>query len=369
MNHSKRIAYALGTALLTLIVGMVLAPNSFAAMMNDKHGSSGSSMTSERQVDLEFMQAAANGSLSKVKTLLDKGANIEAANDKGATALMWAVMKDQTNVVKFLVDEGANVNAETSTGMTALKVAAAEGRLDTVKFLLNHGADVNASRKGKSAIKLAKESNHRDIVQFLESYDNRSEKKVSENVRHENRMERASDHERTSRHGRVTEAVVTGVDRPDNCLKIRSGAGKEFEQVGCAKMGADLRVTGNVQNGWAEITAPTRGWVFGSQIKAEGLFPAGSSSSARVKAHRSDSDRNVEYTQPEAEYGYVSPDRSNVEVQPRPVRPHAPGVAVELGLPPVSVQGGLPVPPAPPAPALPPAPPAPAPLPGPPALR
>jgi hypothetical protein len=68
-------------------------------------------------------------------------------------------------------------------------------------------------------------------------------------------------------------AVVISVDQPDNCLRIRSGPSSATAQVGCARGGAQLRLTGVwSENNWAEVRSPAQGWVYAAQI-ASALKP------------------------------------------------------------------------------------------------
>ncbi len=68
--------------------------------------------------------------------------------------------------------------------------------------------------------------------------------------------------------------VVISVDRPEMCLRIRSGPGASYGLVGCAQKGDRIRLTGlGSQNNWAEIDRPVRGWVTLSQISTNpGLY-------------------------------------------------------------------------------------------------
>lgn len=69
-------------------------------------------------------------------------------------------------------------------------------------------------------------------------------------------------------------ATVSTVDRPDLCLRIRSGPGTSFDKVGCAELGQKLELTGLwSQTNWAQISAPVSGWVAASQIASD-LRPA-----------------------------------------------------------------------------------------------
>jgi ankyrin repeat protein len=76
------------------------------------------------------------------RMLLKRGANVSAANNFGATALIWAT--DDLGKVRLLVEHGAEVNARSKLGKTALMVAASrDGAGPTVRYLLAHGARVD----------------------------------------------------------------------------------------------------------------------------------------------------------------------------------------------------------------------------------
>ena len=70
-----------------------------------------------------LMSADLFGDAAVVKLLLDRGADPNATNKAGATALMWAI--PELTKVKLLVARGANVNARSADlGRTPLLVAA-----------------------------------------------------------------------------------------------------------------------------------------------------------------------------------------------------------------------------------------------------
>lgn len=76
--------------------------------------------------------------------LLSEGASINEKNTvggyKGYTPLFWAILYDETDVVKFLAEKGADVNAVAENGKTPLSIASEGGNEDIVALLKNHGA-------------------------------------------------------------------------------------------------------------------------------------------------------------------------------------------------------------------------------------
>ena len=103
-----------------------------------------------------------------VKLLLDRGANPNATNKAGATALMWAV--PDIAKVKLLVASGADVNASSKNlGRTPLLIAASfPGSVPVLQLLLDHGADIHAKdRRGMHALGRAALSADVEVVRFL----------------------------------------------------------------------------------------------------------------------------------------------------------------------------------------------------------
>jgi ankyrin repeat protein len=88
--------------------------------------------------------AVQNGNAALVRQLLDAGADPNAALTKGETIVMTAARSGNANVVQQLLEKGGNPNASAARGQTALMWAAAQRHPDVVQALLNHGADVHA---------------------------------------------------------------------------------------------------------------------------------------------------------------------------------------------------------------------------------
>jgi ankyrin repeat protein len=126
--------------------------------------------TSFALIEDDLLKAASNGEIEKVRSLLNKGAKVNAKDKDGVTALMWASEKGQTEIVNILLSKGAEVNArENNSGMTALMVAAAEGHTAIVEALLAKGADVNAKDYNLGATPLmgAAEYGYLNIIRTL----------------------------------------------------------------------------------------------------------------------------------------------------------------------------------------------------------
>lgn len=81
----------------------------------------------------------------KAQLLIDGGANVQAKSKLGNTPLILAARKaGNSPTVNRLIERGADVNAANMYGSTALMAAAAAGDMDSVRLLLDAGADINA---------------------------------------------------------------------------------------------------------------------------------------------------------------------------------------------------------------------------------
>ena len=69
--------------------------------------------------------------------------------------LFLAAGQGNMEVVRYLLNEGADINAREKLGHTALAEAAYYGHVDVVKELLLHGADINAVSEDGTALDIA----------------------------------------------------------------------------------------------------------------------------------------------------------------------------------------------------------------------
>ncbi len=112
--------------------------------------------------------AAEHGNRTLIRTLLDAGADVNAAQADGTTALHWAVYNDDAETAGLLVRRGANVNAANGYGVPPLSLACTNGNADLVKLLLDAGADANASlQSGETVLMTAARAGNVEVVKAL----------------------------------------------------------------------------------------------------------------------------------------------------------------------------------------------------------
>jgi ankyrin repeat protein len=112
--------------------------------------------------------AAERRDKTSVRTLLQGGADVNAAQADGTTALHWAAYHEDAEMVALLVRAGANVNAVNRYGVPPLAPACTNGAAAIVKLLLDAGADATATMKGgETVLMLAARSGDAEAVKAL----------------------------------------------------------------------------------------------------------------------------------------------------------------------------------------------------------
>ena len=108
-------------------------------------------------------------SVQEIQLAIEQGADVNAKNEYGQTALMWAASSENNlEVAKLLLQAGADANAKNNEGQTALMVAAFYGNSGIAQALLQARADVNArERSGITSLMTAAFYGHSDIVKLL----------------------------------------------------------------------------------------------------------------------------------------------------------------------------------------------------------
>jgi ankyrin repeat protein len=98
--------------------------------------------------EVPLVQAARNNDLAAVRTLVQKGADINAPEIDGTTALHWAAHRDNAEMVDLLLRAGANAKAANRYGAAPLSLACVNGSAAVVERLLKGGADPNTTLQG-----------------------------------------------------------------------------------------------------------------------------------------------------------------------------------------------------------------------------
>lgn len=117
----------------------------------------------------EVADAAMHGDRSAVRALLEKKADVNAAQIDGTTALHWAVRAEDLEMTEMLLKAAAHPSATNQSGATPMLLAAMNGNAAIVESLLQAGADPNAplSQTGDTALMIAARTGKVDAVREL----------------------------------------------------------------------------------------------------------------------------------------------------------------------------------------------------------
>ena len=169
-----------------------------------------------------LMLAAENSHVEIGRLLLEAGADKEQAGD-GYTALMLAAKNDHVEIARLLLEAGADKDVPTGHGCTALMLAARTGHVEIARLLLQAGADKDLQRRdGCTALMLAARNRDVKMTRLL--------------------LEAGAD---------------KGLERCDGCTALMLTAEKGYVEI--AEMLLEAGADKNVQNGSVLRIAEKRG--------------------------------------------------------------------------------------------------------------
>jgi len=117
-----------------------------------------------------LMAAAFGGHVEIASMLIERGAHVDAVDRLSKNAMTYAAGEGRTDVVRVLLARGVDPNRVYANDLTALMWAAGYGRATTVKVLLEAGARADLrDNRGKTALDIAREQKHDEIVRLLET--------------------------------------------------------------------------------------------------------------------------------------------------------------------------------------------------------
>jgi ankyrin repeat protein len=125
----------------------------------------------------EWKDAVRRGSVTELQRLFVGGADVDARDEHGQSALMLAATVGHGHVVEWLVERGAVLDRTAKYGLSALMLAVVNGHVDVVRTLVRAGASLGLhgtgapGLAGKTAFDLASARDEREMLDILSSRD------------------------------------------------------------------------------------------------------------------------------------------------------------------------------------------------------
>jgi ankyrin repeat protein len=115
-----------------------------------------------------LFEAVRNDDLAAAARLLASGADRNAREQDGATALAWAAMRSNIAMTRLLLQAGADPNLTNELGIGPLALAVANGSTAIAALLLENGADPNVAREnGETPLMAAARRGQVEVVRLL----------------------------------------------------------------------------------------------------------------------------------------------------------------------------------------------------------
>lgn len=115
-----------------------------------------------------FPTAAETQDTALIKRLFKNGADVNAEQVDGMTALHWAAYHDNAALVGRLLKKGANASVKNRYGITPLHLACLNGNAQLIGALIEHGADPDDSiNGGETALMTASRTGKLEAVKVL----------------------------------------------------------------------------------------------------------------------------------------------------------------------------------------------------------
>lgn len=136
----------------------------------------------QSDLDESLIKACIHGELNDIKELLDQGASIRAVDEHKEFSVMHWVAWQATDCferLKLMVEHGADVDAKDCKGLSALHSAVWNRDIECVKYLLALGIDSGiCDNNGKTAMDYANDTDDASTIELISMYHSASQENL-----------------------------------------------------------------------------------------------------------------------------------------------------------------------------------------------
>lgn len=115
----------------------------------------------------DLIIAAKNDNAEKVMSLIERGADVDSADQNGTSLVMFAARAGNEKLLGLLLKNHAKGSTKNAFGDTAMSLAAFEGHLECVKLLTSAGAPLELDGTGWSPLSYAAFAGRKDVAEYL----------------------------------------------------------------------------------------------------------------------------------------------------------------------------------------------------------
>jgi ankyrin repeat protein len=125
-------------------------------------------MRTPKQTAADWPTLAATASPEAIRAALDGGAEIDATDTQGRTAILIAAKANRLDIVRLLIDAGADIDIQDQINLNPFLWGCISGNLELVRLMVEAGTDLDRhTRFDGVGIHPPAEKGHVEVVRYL----------------------------------------------------------------------------------------------------------------------------------------------------------------------------------------------------------